>query len=72
MRDIKKGIQQFDNKNDSGNEKRRRHEHEGAVMAHTARKRVENDSRQSHEELRNLAARLQSVREEERRALSRE
>ena len=36
------------------------------------RKKDEKDIRRASEELRNLAARLQSVREEERRALSRE
>jgi len=65
-------MQQFDDKDDSGNEGRRRLEHDGAVMDRTARKRAESDTRRSHEELRNLAARLQSVREEERRTLSRE
>ncbi|HUW69087.1 MAG TPA: sensor histidine kinase [bacterium] len=57
---------------DVKNEERRRLEHEGTVMDRAARKHAESDTRRSHEELRNLAARLQSVREEERRALSRE
>jgi len=72
LRKTRKKIQPFDDKDDSGNEAKRRLERDGAVMDRTARKRTESDTRRSHEELRNLAARLQSVREEERRALSRE
>ena len=53
-------------------EEMRRLGHGNAGKGRPDRRRGESDIRRSREELRNLAARLQSVREEERRALSRE
>ncbi len=53
-------------------EEMRRSGQSNAKKDRTDRKREESDVHRSREELRNLAARLQSVREEERRALSRE
>ena len=53
-------------------DERQRLEHGGAGKDRIDHTRSGSDNGRSHEELRNLAARLQAVREEERRALSRE
>ena len=72
MKNKKRFVPSLDSKDGIKKEEIRRPGSDKAKKARTDRKREESDFRRSHEELRNLAARLQSVREEERRALSRE